>query len=60
MKKIYVAYHKNPEKIEKSSSEGMFVALSDVVLGNNGKIIGGEYSYMTNRLEHIVCQTTNE
>lgn len=35
MKKIYVAYHKNPEKIEKSSSEGMFVALSDVVLGNN-------------------------
>ena len=60
MKRIYAAYHKNPEEIEKSSSGGMFVALSDVVLGNNGKIIGGKYSYVTNRLEHIVCQTTNE
>lgn len=41
MQKIYAAYHKNPDEIEKSSSGGMFAALSDVVLRNNGKIIGG-------------------
>lgn len=60
MKKIYVAYHKNPDEIEKSSSGAMFVALSDVVLRNNGKIIGAGYSYVTNKLEHVVCQTPNE
>ena len=41
MNRIYAAYHKNPEEVEKSSSGGMFVALSDVVLRNNGKIMGG-------------------
>lgn len=41
MKKIYAAYHKIPEEVEKSSSGAMFVALSDVILNNNGKIIGG-------------------
>lgn len=41
MKKIYAAYHKIPEEVEKSSSGAVFVALSDAVLENNGKILGG-------------------
>lgn len=60
MRKIYAAYHKNPEEVNKSSSGAMFTALSDVILKNNGKIIGGGYNYVTHRLEHIVCQTPEE
>ena len=60
MQKVYVAYHKNPEVVEKSSSGAMFIALSDVVLKNNGKIIGGKYNYVTHKMEHIVCQTPEE
>ena len=41
MGRVYAAYHKNPEVVEKSSSGAMFTALSDAVLSNNGKIIGG-------------------
>lgn len=40
MKRVYVVYHKNPDEIEKSSSGAVFVALSDTVLENNGKILG--------------------
>lgn len=60
MRKVYAAYHKNPNEVEKSSSGAMFTALSDVILENNGKIIGGRYNYVTHRLEHVVCQTRKD
>lgn len=60
MSRVYAAYHKNPEEVEKSSSGAMFAALSDVILRNNGKIIGGGYNYVTHKLEHIVCKTPEE
>ena len=41
MQKIYAAYHKNTEEVEKSSSGAMFAAISDLILKQNGKIIGG-------------------
>lgn len=41
MSKAYAAYHKDPEVVENSSSGAMFTALSDVILKNDGKIIGG-------------------
>lgn len=60
MSRVYAAYHKNPQEVEKSSSGAMFAALSDVILRNNGKIIGGGYNYVTHKLEHIVCKTPKE
>lgn len=41
MSKVYAAYHKDPEVVEKSSSGAIFTALSDVIFENDGKIIGG-------------------
>ena len=41
MAEVYAAYHKLPDEIEKSSSGAIFVALSNYILGKNGKIIGG-------------------
>lgn len=41
MKKIYVAYHKDPSVVEKSSSGAMFTALSDAIFERGGIIIGG-------------------
>ena len=60
MAEVYAAYHKLPDEIEKSSSGAIFVALSNYILGKNGKIIGGGYSYVTNKVEHVVCQTPQE
>lgn len=60
MQKIYAAYHKNPEEIEKSSSGAMFAALSDAILEQGGKIIGARYNYVSHKLEHMVCQTPEE
>lgn len=41
MGKVYAAYHKMPDEVEKSSSGAIFVALSDSILQNGGIIIGG-------------------
>ena len=41
MAEVYVAYHKLPDEIEKSSSGAIFVALSNYILRKSGKIIGG-------------------
>ena len=60
MQKIYAAYHKNTEEVEKSSSGAMFAAISDLILKQNGKIIGGGYNYVTNQMEHIICSSPTE
>lgn len=60
MQNVYVAYHRDSKEIEKSSSGGMFVALSDTIFRKGGVVIGGAYNYITQRLEHIVCRTPKE
>lgn len=60
MGKVYAAYHKIPSEIERSSSGAIFVALSDLILKNGGKIMGGGYNYVTHKVEHVVCQTSEE
>lgn len=41
MDTVYVAYHKNPNEVEKCSSGAIFTALSEVVLQQGGKTSGG-------------------
>lgn len=60
MQRVYAAYHKNPGEIEKSSSGGMFAAISDAVLKNKGVVIASRYNYDTDIVEYIVCRTSQE
>ena len=60
MKRIYAAYHKEPEEIEKSSSGAMFVAISDEILRQKGIVVGAVYDYKLGELEHKICRTAEE
>lgn len=60
MQKIYAAYHKDKNEIEKSSSGALFVALSEVIFAREGVVFGAAYNYATNSLEHILCKSREE
>lgn len=56
----YSAKHKDKEIQKISSSGGAFTALSNVLLKENGIIVGGEYNYSTHEVEHRICRTFEE
>ena len=58
--KFYSVKHKNNQIQKVSSSGGAFTALSDVILSQGGKIIGGGYNYNAHIVEHRVCTTPEE
>ncbi|MBQ9886875.1 MAG: Coenzyme F420 hydrogenase/dehydrogenase, beta subunit C-terminal domain [Lachnospiraceae bacterium] len=53
--KVYAAFHKDDAVVKKSSSGGMFIALSDVFLESGDAVAGAVYDYSTHTVKHIVC-----
>ena len=52
--RIYAAYHKDEETLKKSSSGGMFTAISDYIILNGGIVVSACYNYENDVLEHTV------
>ncbi len=52
----YAAYHKDERVLGSSSSGGMFTAISDVFLNNNGAIVASVYDYETNSIQYRLIQ----
>lgn len=51
---FYMAWHKNDEVLEKSSSGGVFTALADYVLARNGVVFGAVKNPDTQEVCHIM------
>lgn len=48
---VYAARHKNKEILKASSTGGMFTAISDFFLDNDGAVVSAIYNYDTNLME---------
>lgn len=58
--KIYAAKHKVNEIRRFSTSGGVFTALSDYVLANNGVVCGAIFDSQTQTVKHIIATTYRE
>jgi coenzyme F420-reducing hydrogenase beta subunit len=56
---VYAAKEKDPETLERSSSGGMFIPLSDAML-NKGGVVYGAALNSSMEAEHIRCTTSSE
>ena len=57
---FYMAWHKNDEVLEKSSSGGVFTALADYVLTRNGVVFGAVKNPDTQEVCHIMINDAKD
>lgn len=57
---IYAAYHKDEKILKKSSSGGMFTAISDYVILNGGVVVSACYNYENDALEHSITDNVTK
>mgnify|MGYP000236213893 FL=1 len=56
----YAAKHKEDGVRSKSTSGGIFTALSDFVLTEGGAVCGAVFNEKNQRIEHAICYTREE
>ena len=57
---FYMAWHKNDEVLQKSSSGGVFTALADYVLARNGVVFGAVKNPDTQEVCHIMINNVQD
>lgn len=60
VKNVYYAYDKNEARRIWSSSGGIVGALADAAIAGGYVVIGAAYDYETNRVKHIVVDSTED
>ena len=56
----FAAKHKSVDVRKKSTSGGIFTAVSDFVLEHGGVVCGAAFNAINQRVEHIICETKEE
>lgn len=57
---VYAAINKNESVLLKSSSGGVFTAISDWILKENGVVFGAVYNAEKKMVEHVLAETTEQ
>ena len=58
--KVYAGYYNEESVLKGSSSGGIFYALSEYVIENNGIVVGSVYNPQNKELNYTICKTIEE
>lgn len=57
---VFAAKHRSKNVLLASSSGGIFTALTDSILKDEGIVVGAGYNYNEHIVEHCICKTSEE